>query len=213
VRILFAPLPQVSHYFLMVPLAWAFRAAGHEVRVASQPAIVDVITRSGLTAVPLTEENTDGNWLKVDMDTLAAPPPEERLHRLRDIRTRQFVGMADAAADDLVSFAHSWKPDLVVSDPLNLAGPLVSETLGVPLVHQLWGPDVARHLGFPGLGLPVDAWPPELHELYGRFGVEIRPEYVKYTVDPCPDSMQNANVPNRIPVRYVPYNGTGALPT
>ncbi|MGO1055491.1 nucleotide disphospho-sugar-binding domain-containing protein [Crossiella sp. CA198] len=211
-RILFAPLPQVSHYFHLVPLGWACRAAGHEVRVAAQPALAEHITRSGLTGVPLSEVAADGDWLKVDMAALTALPPEQRLRKLREVRTRQFVAMADAAADDLVSFAKSWQPDLVVADPLNLAAPLVSETLGVPLVHHLWSPDVARHLGYPGLGLPVAEWPTELIELYQRFGLEIRPGYARHTIDPCPDSLQSAEVPDRIPMRYVPYNGNSPLP-
>src|SRR5262249_30229195 len=40
-----------SHFFPMVPLAWALRAAGHEVRVASGPELAGTIRASGLPAV------------------------------------------------------------------------------------------------------------------------------------------------------------------
>ncbi len=36
-RILFTTFPSPSHHFPMVPLEWAARAAGHDVRVASAP--------------------------------------------------------------------------------------------------------------------------------------------------------------------------------
>src|ERR1017187_1851466 len=37
----------------MVPVAWALRAAGHEVRVASQPDLTEVITGAGRPGVPV----------------------------------------------------------------------------------------------------------------------------------------------------------------
>ena len=47
-RVLFATYPERTHFLAMVPLAWALRTAGHEVRVASQPTFTDVITRAVL---------------------------------------------------------------------------------------------------------------------------------------------------------------------
>ena len=52
-RVLFVSLSEKSHVYLMVPLAWALSAAGHDVRVASYPLAVETITRAGLTAVPV----------------------------------------------------------------------------------------------------------------------------------------------------------------
>jgi UDP:flavonoid glycosyltransferase YjiC (YdhE family) len=52
-RVLFVVLPHKSHFFCMVPMAWALSAAGHEVRVASQPDITAAITAAGLNAVPV----------------------------------------------------------------------------------------------------------------------------------------------------------------
>jgi UDP:flavonoid glycosyltransferase YjiC (YdhE family) len=49
VRVLFTPWAQPTHYYHMVPLVWALRAAGHEVRVAGQPRVVEAVKRSGLT--------------------------------------------------------------------------------------------------------------------------------------------------------------------
>jgi UDP:flavonoid glycosyltransferase YjiC (YdhE family) len=55
VRVLFIPWGQATHYFYQVPLAWAFRAAGDEVRVASQPGAADAIKRSGMSVMVVGE--------------------------------------------------------------------------------------------------------------------------------------------------------------
>ena len=54
-KVMFIPWCQPSHYFHMVPLAWAFRAAGDEVRVASQPGAADAIKRSGMSVTVVGE--------------------------------------------------------------------------------------------------------------------------------------------------------------
>ena len=52
-RILMSTWGWRSHFYGLVPLGWALQAAGHEVRVASHPALVPAITAAGLAAVPL----------------------------------------------------------------------------------------------------------------------------------------------------------------
>ena len=54
-RVLFIPWGQATHYFYQVPLAWAFRAGGDEVRVASQPGAADAIKRSGMSVMTVGE--------------------------------------------------------------------------------------------------------------------------------------------------------------
>jgi UDP:flavonoid glycosyltransferase YjiC (YdhE family) len=55
-RVLFTTWAWPSHYFPMVPLAWALRAAGHEVRMTSQPDLLPTMLASGL---PATAVGTD----------------------------------------------------------------------------------------------------------------------------------------------------------
>ena len=54
-KVMFIPWSEATHYFHMVPLAWAFRAAGDEVRVASQPGAADAIKRSGMSVTVVGE--------------------------------------------------------------------------------------------------------------------------------------------------------------
>lgn len=224
-RVLFVPMAWASHYYPMVPLAWAFRAAGHEVRVAGQPPVLGPVLGSGLAAVPvggdhdlmaavaaLNERVQQARGrMPSSVEGMRALPP----HVLRDFRNLQYSPHVDAAvamADELVAFARVWKPDLVVTDPVTLVGPLVAAAAGCPLVHHLWGPYMPGLDHFPGLGGDPADWPAELRDLFARHGVTPRPRHAVATVDPCPTSLQTAGLPDRIPMRYVPYNGPGVVP-
>src|SRR5256885_12296874 len=50
-KVLFTTWAWPSHFFPMVPLAWALRSAGHEVRIASGPELERTIRDAGLPAV------------------------------------------------------------------------------------------------------------------------------------------------------------------
>ena len=225
-RILFTPLAWRSHYFPMVVLTWACRAAGHEVRVAGQPGVADAVTQSGqplvvvggsydfMAGIAEVERQTmemQRGRPPMGLDQLRQLPPEV-LRQVRAGRLVPHIKSAEAIAGDLLAFADAWRPDLIVSDPAHLAAPLLAETRGIPLVRHLWGPDVSRLAGFPGLGLPAEEWPEPLAELYRGYGVEPREDFAVRTVDPVPLSLQVPGLPNRVPGRYVPYNGPGELP-
>ncbi|AXK36494.1 DUF1205 domain-containing protein [Streptomyces armeniacus] len=219
-RVLFIPLAP-THYFHMVPLAWALRTAGHEVRVATQAPAVDAVTQSGMTAVAVG----DGYHFMPNA-TASQQRIEERLGRIPlNIDTGEDTGLsaedltwlnmerfgvlistAAAMADDLAEFSRWWRPDLVVTDPLALAAPLASEVVGAPLLRHLWG------LGAPGAGVPPEIWPPQFRELFDRHGVTPRADFAAGNIDPCPGSLQLPEVRDRIPVRPVPYNGSGLVP-
>lgn len=121
------------------------------------------------------------------------------------------VRAATAMADDLVGLARAWRPDLVVADPLVLAAPLAAGACGATLVHHLWGPAMTRRMSLLGSGSGM-TWPVELRELYDRYDVAPRAEPAVASVDGCPASLQYRDIPQRVPMRYVPYNGSGRLP-
>jgi UDP:flavonoid glycosyltransferase YjiC (YdhE family) len=221
-RVLFVPLAAASHYFPVVPMSWAFRVAGHEVRVAAQPPIVDLIERSGQLAVPVGESyDLLAGLGKAEDDFLAATGrrlanfkdftsmPQEPLQRYVATRRTAHIDAAAAMVDDLVEFSEVWRPDLVVTDLVTLAGPLIAEIVGAALVLHSWGPH------FPSTTLPgyqPGAWPEELVDLYARHHAPTRPDQSLCVVDPCPPSLQGMNVANQLVTRYVPYNGSGVTP-
>jgi UDP:flavonoid glycosyltransferase YjiC (YdhE family) len=56
-RVLLAALGVPQQLYPHVPLAWALRAAGHEVRVAATPALIDSVTTAGLPCVAVGLES------------------------------------------------------------------------------------------------------------------------------------------------------------
>jgi UDP:flavonoid glycosyltransferase YjiC (YdhE family) len=209
-RVLFVTWPFTGHYHPMAPLGWGLRAAGHEVLVASNPSFASAITRAGLTALPagpefdvgaeVRAEYLAGRWTAPD-----AWSPEAKLRRRRELNGLLAPRHSAAAmADDVVSFARSWRPDLVVFEPMAFAGPLVAGVLGVPAVRQLWTADFTAGLDQLERRL--------LGPLFARFGVGEIGVLGDLTLDPCPPRLQIADGKPRQPVRYIPYNGPAVLP-
>ena len=58
-RVMFAVYGAKTHFYNMVPLAWALRAAGHEVCVATQPEILDAVARTGLPVAAVGDETVE----------------------------------------------------------------------------------------------------------------------------------------------------------
>jgi UDP:flavonoid glycosyltransferase YjiC (YdhE family) len=220
-RVLFTVWGWPSHYFPLVPLAWALRAAGHDVRVASQPGLLPAMRDSGL---PATAVGRDLDVVaryrretgRVDLSAVPATADEQRYRSIlagtgtvkpsRRSRLSLFVELADAMVDDLLALARRWRPDLVVHDPLTYAGPLVAKLVGVPAVRNLFGPDITYFTKVTG-----DA--PGWTELLARHGIDEVDLVGRASVDPCPPSLQVAGAPTRrIHTRYVPYNGLAEVP-
>jgi UDP:flavonoid glycosyltransferase YjiC (YdhE family) len=250
-KVLVVPWALSGHYFPMVPVAWALRAAGNEVRVATQPGAAEVVRKSGMTVaevgkaydfiadmrqmfassrsqLPMARAIIDADLRHRLGNGRVQPPPGQHappqqaaaaaqsakeLREMLYARVAPFVRAAVAMADDLVALAEAWRPDLVLADPFVMAAPLAASRADAVLVHHLWGPALQRQIGiFPGNGLPGNLWPADLVQVYEKYGVEPQPEHAAATIDPCPDRLQFPVIPNRIPVRYVPYNGSGDWP-
>lgn len=241
-KVLFLPWSTATHYFHQVPLAWAFRAAGAQVRVASQSLAIDSIKRSGMVVatvgagydflpgvrelttdsrlqMPALRQIMSDDYLERADSRQAAPAAGDRkdLTSLRkELVERQlvpFVKAAVASADDLAALVRAWRPDLVIADPFALAAPVAAKEAGAPLVHLQWGPAIHRQAGtWPGSGMPPELWPDDLQRMYERFDLEPCVESAVATVDPCPERLQFPVIPSRIPARFVPYNGTGDAP-
>lgn len=199
-----------SHFFPLVPLGWALQAAGHEVRVASRPGLVDAITTAGLTAVPVGVDLDFAAVFSGQIGRVAArsagPAPTGVGMKPEITPDGGVVRYADAMLDDLVAFGRVFQPDLVVYEPFNLAGAIAATALGVPGVRHLWGPD-------SGSELDLD---PEtvIGPLAGRLGVEVDRVDLDgaLTIDPCPAPMQVPLGVSSQPSRFVPYNGVSTVP-
>ncbi|MGC5562287.1 nucleotide disphospho-sugar-binding domain-containing protein [Streptomyces sp. FR-108] len=168
-RVLFVTMPFKSHLQPMVPLAWALRAAGHEVQVAGEPAFLDTINRAGLTAVAVGPEEPLEQRLRSirrDVDTAQLVVPDfdtdfmyEIGNEHRDtlswehltwIFDRIVVPMAwvlnDEVVDDLVAYCRSWQPDLVLCDVLAHAGAVAADVVGAAHGRTLFWLDATLRL-------------------------------------------------------------------
>lgn len=216
-RVLMVSWAWPSHFLPMVPLGWALRAAGHEVRVASQPALGQVITDAGQVAVATGPDLDHAEVHRRVMGELRldavpdAPQPgttmrqwaPDRRDRVRRVFS-VFAAYADAMLDDLHEYARDWRPDLIVFDPTSFAGPVVGAALGIRCVRHIHGVDVT----YQARDIMAELMAP----LSARLGVGPVDPLGVATVDPCPPSMQTPTDGVRLPTRYVPYNGPAVVP-
>ncbi|ASO20646.1 glycosyltransferase DesVII [Actinoalloteichus hoggarensis] len=233
-RVLFVALPERSHVYCMTPLAWALRTDGHQVRVACSPMTTEVVTATGLPAVPLgtdpivhesmrstpeSQENEFVSWSETDPERTSW---EELYFRYQAAVEAAFSLYAEPLLADLVDYTRSWRPDLVVWDTLAFAGPVAAASVGAAHVRILWGADV-----WAGMRAAFrhhhDAQPPErradplaewLARIGAPYGVEFTEELIlgERTLDPMPPSLRLDTGVQRLPLRYVPFNGPTVLP-
>ncbi|PYC63468.1 glycosyl transferase family 28 [Micromonospora arborensis] len=206
-RVLFTVFAAKPHFYNMVPLAWAFRAAGHEVCVASQPDLADVITATGLTAVPVGDELEMANAFQSDPDSggSAGGAPWQRLTGLSELDPErltwnyvlgvftigcsmeyEYLG-SQQVVDDLVEFARDWQPDLVIWDALTFAGGIAAHVTGAAHARLLFGQDYVFRM-LEDYRTLLGAEPPERRDdpiadwLAGRlarYDTEFRPELTR----------------------------------
>ncbi|WP_409493538.1 activator-dependent family glycosyltransferase [Amycolatopsis sp. cmx-11-12] len=244
-KVLFTTLAHNTHFYPMVPLAWALRTAGHEVRVASQPDLAETITESGLTAVPvgpaeaewtlddpvameLLEEIYEEGALYVyefDFDDREGKRwTPERLLTLENIMVPSLLAAVnnDPMIDDLVDFARSWQPDLVIWEAFTMAGAVAARATGAAHARLLWAPDITVRARQEFLGQAMTL-PPEHREdptaewlewTLNRFGQNFDDEILtgQWTIDPSPPSTRLDLGGRTIGVRYVPHNGPSVVP-
>ncbi|MEV1120685.1 nucleotide disphospho-sugar-binding domain-containing protein [Actinosynnema sp. NPDC049800] len=182
-RILFTSVGLSGHFFTLVPLAWACRAAGHEVLVATAEHFVPVVLRAGLPAVPCGPP--------ADFVALGAADAVSDTHaRRRSAHGRVFARIAESGLDGTAELVRSWRPDVVVSERAEAAGPVAAAAHGVPLVELRWGvaelteyrEAAAARLGpLPEPDLVLDPWPPSLRLEHARGHSSLR--HVSYNGD------------------------------
>ena len=156
-RVLFVVWATRPHLYPLVPLAWALRASGHEVRLAGTPKWakdmagtgLPVATVGGSPRVTQRERDalgvsvfTQGHW-PTDWVAHIDRLDEAKLAHLNAIGRYQ-VAAAEAMVDDTVTFAREWQPDVVVYDSFSYAGPVAAAAIDVPSVRHLTGTDSAQ---------------------------------------------------------------------
>ncbi|WP_330302521.1 MULTISPECIES: nucleotide disphospho-sugar-binding domain-containing protein [unclassified Streptomyces] len=188
-----------SHLMSMVPVAWALRAAGHEVLVAGGAPVAERAAAAGLSAAVVSEP--PGRRVRRSAAPSGLPGAGPDWTLLQE-RWRQRV---DGVLDEHLDVARDWRPDLLLVDPIEFSGLIVAAALRVPSVVHRWGPDRISSQSIPRA---VEA----LAEVAALRGVDGGPALPSMVLDPCPPSLQCTNSSAAQPVRFVPFNGAGTPP-
>jgi glycosyltransferase (activator-dependent family) len=235
-RVLMTSLAVEAHFNGTVPLAWALRAAGHEVHFAGHPRLTDTITGAGITAVPVgtdhvhfdlvTDLGADLNTFYRDIDFEGSRPGSayESLKSAFTVLTSTFYAQVnnDSLLDQLVDYARYWRPDLVLWEQFTFAGSVAAIASGAAHARVLWGPDMFLQMRRAFLD-ELAARDPEQRDdslaewltwSLDRFGRAFSEEAVtgQWVVDQMPASVRLPAVTPSVPMRYVPYNGRSVVP-
>ncbi|MGA8113923.1 MAG: nucleotide disphospho-sugar-binding domain-containing protein [Actinocatenispora sp.] len=208
-RVMFATVPAAGHIFPLVPLAWALRAEGHEVLVASWDG-AEKVAESGLQWVNVAPglrmyEEVFGQG-GVSAAGTKLPDEFDRFRRSWGADREAFVALFshvnDKVADSMVATARNWRPDLVVFEFMSHSGLVAAGALGVPAVQY--------GIGFQLTTATTVAALPHLAPTFARHGVDQPPTAVD-VIHNVPDSMRIGEH-GRWPVRPVANSGGCALP-
>ncbi|MEU2703550.1 MULTISPECIES: activator-dependent family glycosyltransferase [Micromonospora] len=171
-RVLLTTFAVRSHIYSLVPIAWALRAAGHDVCVATHPEGEEHVVSAGLPfagvgePIPsVGEQDTGGDvesgaaqdgggtfgwadWPEL-LDLAETDPTTLTYDYLLGVFAAYtpmvFRYYTDGMVDGLVEFARRWKPDLVLWDTMSFAGPVAAAACGAAHARVLFGLDILGH--------------------------------------------------------------------
>lgn len=198
-RALFLSTPHAKDVFPMVPLAWALRAAGHDVAIATSGLALQ--HGSGLPTIDFGPADPNSP----DVIPLRGADRQKTFERLHTVEEGWTVlaKVASMFADPMITAARSWRPDLIVCSQLQGAGALAGATLGVPVVEH--------GFGLMRTGRFYEALPELIPDTLRRLGLDSMPA-PRAMVDIAPPSMVSEQ-DGAWPTRFVPHNGGGTLPS
>lgn len=206
-RVLFSSVPELGHLYPMLGLARALADAGHDVGFAVSPELAPRAGQGGFETILVGQELAD--WVAETARRVGGEPgaglaPDEILpwflpHLFAEVG-------APSTLPDLVQAVSTWRPDLLIHDTYQFAGPIAAATVGVPNVQHTLGPLPP----LDALALASDALGP----LWGQHGLDPRPlggafDWLCLAI--CPPSLERelpVDVAARLQsVRPVGYDG------
>jgi UDP:flavonoid glycosyltransferase YjiC (YdhE family) len=188
VRILFVCNPLYGHINPLLPLARAAHAAGHAVVVATGGDIAALAQREGLVtwSVGMTHAQAGGNHQASWLDYFEAGARE----RLAQLAPR----------------CAAWRPDLVIHEETELAGPVVAARVDARSVVHGLGPMPPVRL-LPWFAAAIERLAPR-----GRVTEVVDAWRGATYLQLCPPGMAPAEAPiwrNVLPLRPTPPDGAG----
>lgn len=183
-KILVTSTPGTGHVQPLVPIARALVEAGHELFWATSESGRSTVEAHGFTFVPAgmsLAERTD-TFTRTFVNQLATIAPDQR-------RSVAFAGhFATLAAprmfEDLSGPMRSWKPDIVIHETAELAGPVLAEAMGIAHATVAFSGEVPR--------AAIDRTSEVMAPLWHEAGVPSPPDlgmYLHAYFHPFPRSM------------------------
>ncbi len=185
-RVLVTSTPGAGHVLPLLRLARALRERGDDVAWAVGPRGIDRVREEGFDAVeagPGEPERFD-EYQRRHGDT-APEGPARQAHAFANM-------FGDVAAPQtlvaLLPYAKEWRPEVVVHDVGEMAGPIVAAALGVP--------SVAHGFGIPIPRAVLAAADVVLAPLWRGAGLDPRPYGSNdLYLDICPSPLHNGELP------------------
>ena len=130
-RVLATCLPGHGHFTPMLPLAQALARAGHEVAFATAEDFCPRVDEAGFPAfaagLGLSQQMAEARSRYPEQDRLEGPA------RFESFVPRMLAGVAaPARAEQLVPLVQQWRPDVLLHDETELAGPVAAAVAGIP---------------------------------------------------------------------------------
>ncbi|MFD7990321.1 nucleotide disphospho-sugar-binding domain-containing protein [Streptomyces mexicanus] len=206
-RVLFAAVSVTSHLMPMVPLAGALRAAGHDVLLAGQPDLLPEAEAAGFVtaAVGNAQLEAERRRRMAQLARQQAAAPGGTWQPTWDQLAARWRERVDGVLDDYLQIGRWWRPELIVTDPLEFSARILGAALGVPVVVHRWGPET----------MSTEAAGPArraLADTCARAGVPGGLADPALVIDPCPPGLQFPEAAPARSVRYIPFNGAGSVP-
>ncbi|MDP9389212.1 MAG: glycosyltransferase [Actinomycetota bacterium] len=200
-RVLGTCLPGHGHFNPMLALAQALVRGGHDVAFATAADFCPHVERAGFAAfpagMPLARQMEEARRRYPEQDRLSA------MERFEQFVPRMLAGVAaPARLADLVPVVREWRPDVLVHDETEFAGPVAAAAAGIPWADQSVG--ILRPLGMARLAGETLAPLCEEHGVdVGAFGGLFRYLYL----DVAPPSLQSPEIA-QIDVAHPVQNAT-----
>jgi UDP:flavonoid glycosyltransferase YjiC (YdhE family) len=165
-KLLFTVQPLVGHFHAMMPLALALKDCGHEVAFATGMSFGSTVWHVGFQHFPcgldLSSEPNGVFETLPDWETVRARYPS--------VGAQQVYGFIQALgphmADDVIELMKTWRPDVIIRDPLEFGGYIAAEHYGLPHATITW----AVYIN------PQPLCPEALIELRRRYALPDDPE-------------------------------------
>jgi MGT family glycosyltransferase len=169
-RVLFTTLPGAGPFHPLVPLARALVQAGHEVAFTTSLSYCSTVEAVGFRCF-----GAGYDWLVGEREQAYAHV------RAKLVDKSAFSPFIDVYADFLPStmapnlfrIAKSWRPDVIVREPMEFAGCVVAEALRIP--HAVCGP-LFSYWQSAWHDVPGEVSKPNLDSLRARYGLPPDPQ-------------------------------------